>query len=101
MEVPVYLVLGMLESGKTHFLRDALLNPNFTEDERTLIIACEEGEEEYDEEEYEEEEYEEEEYESEEYDDELSESADNAPNEDSDVDYDNSNSNDNDNSIRR
>ena len=50
MEVPVYLVLGMLESGKTHFLRDALLNPNFTEDERTLIIACEEGEEEYDEE---------------------------------------------------
>ena len=49
MDVPVYLILGMLESGKTRFLKETLENPNFTEDERTLIIACEEGEEEYDE----------------------------------------------------
>lgn len=48
-DIPVYLILGQLESGKTRFMKETLENPNFTEDEKTLIIACEEGEEEYDE----------------------------------------------------
>ena len=48
MEIPVYLILGFLEGGKTHFIRETLQDPNFTEQEHTLIIVCEEGEEEYD-----------------------------------------------------
>ena len=46
-EIPLYLVLGFLESGKTRFLKETLRDPAFTEDEKTLLIACEEGEEEY------------------------------------------------------
>ena len=40
---------GFLESGKTHFVREILSDENFTQNEKTLLIACEEGEEEYDE----------------------------------------------------
>lgn len=50
MEVPVYAFAGFLESGKTSFLRDTLADPNFTQDERTLVVLCEEGEEEISEE---------------------------------------------------
>mgnify|MGYP003818767827 CR=1 FL=1 len=49
MEIPVYLIVGFLESGKTHFIRETLQDPAFTEDEKTLLLVCEEGEEEYDE----------------------------------------------------
>ncbi len=49
MEVPVYIINGFLESGKTTFIRETLKDPEFSGKERTLIIACEEGEEEYDE----------------------------------------------------
>ena len=49
MEIPVYLIVGFLEGGKTRFIRETLKDPNFTEQEKTLLIVCEEGEEEYDE----------------------------------------------------
>lgn len=48
MEIPVYIINGFLESGKTTFIRETLKDPDFTANERTLIIVCEEGEEEYD-----------------------------------------------------
>ena len=49
MEVPVYLVNGFLESGKTLFIDDALKSEDFADGDKTLLIACEEGMEEYDE----------------------------------------------------
>ena len=52
MEVPVYLITGFLESGKTSFIRDVLASPDFADGAKTLLIQCEEGEEEYDEKEY-------------------------------------------------
>lgn len=48
MDIPVFLFTGFLESGKTLFLRDTVEDPNFTEGQKTLLIICEEGEEEYD-----------------------------------------------------
>ncbi len=52
LEVPVYLITGFLESGKTTFIKDVLASPDFADGEKTLLILCEEGEEEYDEKEY-------------------------------------------------
>lgn len=49
LEIPVYAFLGFLESGKTSFIQDTLDQDYFNSGERTLLIACEEGEEEYDE----------------------------------------------------
>ncbi|MBQ1489970.1 MAG: hypothetical protein IIZ43_02895 [Eubacterium sp.] len=49
MEIPVYLFTGFLESGKTTFLQDALEGQDFNMGERTLLLLCEEGVEEYDE----------------------------------------------------
>lgn len=46
--VPVYLILGFLDSGKTTFLRDTLQDSEFLNGERTTLLLCEEGEEEYD-----------------------------------------------------
>jgi uncharacterized membrane protein YcgQ (UPF0703/DUF1980 family) len=48
-EVPVYLFTGILESGKTSFIRDALNDSGFARGEKTVLIVCEEGVEEYDE----------------------------------------------------
>ena len=48
MEIPVYLFTGFLDSGKTTFIQDTLCDPRFNAGERTLILQCEEGEEEYD-----------------------------------------------------
>lgn len=45
-EIPVYVFTGLLESGKTRFIRDLLHDPNFTDGERTLLLQCEQGEEE-------------------------------------------------------
>ena len=46
---PVYLITGFLDSGKTTFLRDTLQDSEFLDgDEKTVLILCEEGEEEYD-----------------------------------------------------
>ena len=47
MEIPVYLFTGFLESGKTTFIQDALEGSDFNAGERTLLLLCEEGEEEY------------------------------------------------------
>lgn len=46
-EVPVYVFTGFLESGKTSFALDNLKNPSFSAGEKTLVIACEQGEIEY------------------------------------------------------
>ena len=46
--VPIYLVTGFLESGKTTFLNFTLQQDYFRIDGKTLLILCEEGEEEYD-----------------------------------------------------
>ncbi len=47
MEVPVYLFTGFLESGKTKFIQETLEDERFNSGEKTLLIICEEGEEEY------------------------------------------------------
>ena len=49
MNAPVYIITGFLESGKTKFITEMLQDEGFSEGERTLLIQCEEGEEEYDE----------------------------------------------------
>ena len=46
--VPIYLITGFLESGKTSFLNFTLQQDYFYIDGKTLLILCEEGEEEYD-----------------------------------------------------
>ena len=48
MNVPVYIVTGFLGAGKTRFITDMLTDEGFSEGERTLLLCCEEGEEEYD-----------------------------------------------------
>lgn len=45
--VPVYLIAGFLESGKTTMIESMLLDEDFTGGEEILVICCEEGEEEY------------------------------------------------------
>lgn len=50
MEIPVYLFMGFLESGKTSFIQETLEEDYFNDGQRTLLFACEEGMEEYDEE---------------------------------------------------
>ncbi len=48
-QIPVYLFTGFLEAGKTKFIQETLEDPRFNSDkERTLLLLCEEGEEEYD-----------------------------------------------------
>jgi len=46
MELPVYLFTGFLDAGKTKFIQETLEDPRFYDGERTLVILCEEGEEE-------------------------------------------------------
>ncbi len=45
---PVYIINGFLESGKTEFITFTLGQPYFQIKGRTLLLLCEEGEEEYD-----------------------------------------------------
>lgn len=47
MDIPVYLIAGFLDAGKTNFI-NGILQDGFAADDRTLLICCEEGEEEYD-----------------------------------------------------
>lgn len=49
MKMPVFVVTGFLDAGKTTFLREILTEEGFSEEDKTLIILCEEGEEEFDE----------------------------------------------------
>ena len=46
-DIPVYLFTGFLESGKTKFIQETLEDKRFNNGERTLLLVCEEGEEEY------------------------------------------------------
>ena len=48
IRVPVYLFTGFLEAGKTRFIQQTLEDKRFNTGERTLVILCEEGEEELD-----------------------------------------------------
>ena len=47
MDIPVYLFAGFLDGGKTTFI-NGILQDGFALRERTLLICCEEGAEEYD-----------------------------------------------------
>ncbi len=47
-DIPVYLFTGFLESGKTKFINETLGDERFNAGERTLLLLCEEGIEEYD-----------------------------------------------------
>lgn len=46
--IPVYLFLGFLDGGKTKFIHETLCDKRFQDGDRTLVILCEEGEEELD-----------------------------------------------------
>lgn len=46
MDIPVYLVAGFLDSGKTNFI-NGVLEDGFAREDKTLLLRCEEGEEEY------------------------------------------------------
>lgn len=46
-QIPVYVFTGMLESGKTRFIQGTLEDDRFNTGEKTLLLVCEEGEEEY------------------------------------------------------
>ncbi len=48
IQIPVYVFTGFLDSGKTKFIQQTLEDPRFNNGERTLLLVCEEGEEEYD-----------------------------------------------------
>ena len=47
-EIPVYVFMGFLESGKTTFAKETLMDRGFTGGAKTLLLVCEDGEEEYD-----------------------------------------------------
>lgn len=47
-EVPVIMITGFLDAGKTTFLQNIMENKDFNDGEKMLLIVCEEGEAEYD-----------------------------------------------------
>lgn len=47
-DIPVYLFTGFLDSGKTQFIQGTLEDKRFNSGEKTLLLLCEEGDEEYD-----------------------------------------------------
>lgn len=47
MPTPVFIVTGFLESGKTTMVKETLMEQEWIEPGLTLLIVCEEGEEEY------------------------------------------------------
>ena len=51
--IPLYLFTGFLDAGKTSFIQETMADPRFSSDgEKTLLLLCEEGEEEYDKEKF-------------------------------------------------
>lgn len=46
-EMMVYVIMGFLEAGKTNLIRDLIVDDMFDDKIKTLILACEEGEMEY------------------------------------------------------
>lgn len=49
MRIPIFIFNGLLEAGKTSFMDYMLKKEVFADGQNTLVIACEEGIEEYDE----------------------------------------------------
>lgn len=47
-QTPLYLFVGFLEGGKTKFINDTIEQGQFDDGERSLLLLCEEGIEEYD-----------------------------------------------------
>ena len=47
-QIPVYLFVGQLESGKTKFIQETMEDPQFDSVDKTLLLVCEDGEIEYD-----------------------------------------------------
>lgn len=47
-KIPVYLFTGFLEGGKTHIIQESMEDQRFNSGEKTLLIQCEEGVDEYD-----------------------------------------------------
>ena len=39
-EIPVYLFVGFLESGKTKFIQETFEDPNFDSGDKTLLLVC-------------------------------------------------------------
>lgn len=50
MKIPVFICTGFLDSGKTTLVKDTLMEQDWIEPGPTLLLLCEEGEEEYPEE---------------------------------------------------
>ncbi len=48
MPIPVYMINGFLDSGKTMFIEYTVSQPYFQTKGTTLLLVCEEGENEYD-----------------------------------------------------
>ena len=48
-DVPVFLITGFLESGKSTFVKEIFNDPEFVEGENITLIVCEDGIEEYEE----------------------------------------------------
>ncbi len=46
--LPVFIITGFLEAGKTKYIQEMLSDSSFNTGEKTLLLVCEEGEEEYD-----------------------------------------------------
>ena len=46
---PVYIINGFLDAGKTDFFRYTIAQPYFRTKGKTLLIVCEEGENDYEE----------------------------------------------------
>ena len=44
MEIPIFIINGFLDSGKTTFIVDAIEKDGFAKKGRTLVIQCEDGE---------------------------------------------------------
>lgn len=47
MVTPVFVCTGFLDSGKTTLVKETLMEQEWIEPGLTLLILCEEGEEEY------------------------------------------------------
>ncbi len=50
-DVALYLFTGFMDSGKTSLIKNTLLESDFAQDMHTLLLVCEDGDEEYDEDE--------------------------------------------------
>ncbi len=46
-QIPIFLINGQLDSGKTRFIQDTIAMGQFAEAKNKLLLLCEEGEEEY------------------------------------------------------